>query len=367
MVVGRSDFSSRAASEALPMRDAFAVLFFVSVGMLFTPAFLVESPWLVAATLGIVLLGKPFAAMAIVLLLRYPLRVALAVAVALAQIGEFSFILAGLGKELGLLSESAINAIIAAAIVSISVNPVLYRMVDVMEERAKRSPRLWRWLNVRWRAGLAGYAQDATDQDSIPASQAVVVGYGPVGRMLVRLLQENGIEPTVIELNLDTVHRLREDGLRAVYGDATHKETVHEAGTKHAVAFILSSSGMHGSEEAIRLAREANPKVRVFARAAYLNEAPALRRAGADAVFAGEGEVALAMTEFILRQLGASGEQIDRERDRIRDELFGSPLAIEILLPPPERHPRPRRTGDGVQVVDQTQSPGSGEVPPGVV
>ncbi len=367
MVVGRSDFSSRAASEALPMRDAFAVLFFVSVGMLFTPAFLVESPWLVAATLGIVLLGKPFAAMAIVLLLRYPLRVALAVAVALAQIGEFSFILAGLGKELGLLSESATNAIIAAAIVSISVNPVLYRMVDVMEERAKRSPRLWRWLNVRWRAGLAGYAQDATDQDSIPASQAVVVGYGPVGRMLVRLLQENGIEPTVIELNLDTVHRLREDGLRAVYGDATHKETVHEAGTKHAVAFILSSSGMHGSEEAIRLAREANPKVRVFARAAYLNEAPALRRAGADAVFAGEGEVALAMTEFILRQLGASGEQIDRERDRIRDELFGSPLAIEILWPPPERHPRPRRTGDGVQVVDQTQSPGSGEVPPGVV
>lgn len=356
MVVGRSDFSSRAASEALPMRDAFAVLFFVSVGMLFNSAFLVESPWLVAATLGIVLLGKPLAAMAIVLLLSYPLRVALAVAVALAQIGEFSFILADLGRELGLLSESAINALIVTAIVSISLNPALYRLVDIMENRAKRSPRLWDWLNARRRAGLAEHAQGATDHDSAPHSHAVVVGYGPVGRTLIRLLQENGIEPTVIELNLDTVHRLREDGVRAVYGDATHKETVQEAGAQRAVAFILSSSGMRGSEEAIRVAREVNPRIRVFARTAYLNEAPVLRRAGADVVFAGEGEVALAMTEFILRQLGASGEQIDRERDRIRDELFGSPLTIEILLPPPQR-----AKAGGERAVDQGQLPDSGE------
>jgi CPA2 family monovalent cation:H+ antiporter-2 len=152
------------------------------------------------------------------------------------------------------------------------------------------------------------------------------------------LLQENGIEPTIIELNLETVHRLREDGLRAVYGDATHKETVLEAGTKHAVALILGSSGMRGSAEAIRVAREVNPGIRVFVRADYLREVPALRRAGADAVFAGEGEVALAMTVFILRQLGASDEQIDRERDRIRAEFFGNPLTVEILLPPPH-HP----------------------------
>src|SRR5262245_20935432 len=116
MVVGRSDFSSRAASEALPMRDAFAVLFFVSVGMLFSPRFLIEAPGVLLATLAIILLGKPMAALAIVLLLRYPLRVALAVAVALAQIGEFSFILANLGRELGILTERGTNAAIAAAI-----------------------------------------------------------------------------------------------------------------------------------------------------------------------------------------------------------------------------------------------------------
>jgi CPA2 family monovalent cation:H+ antiporter-2 len=354
MVVGRSEFSSRAAAEALPMRDAFAVLFFVSVGMLFHPGVLVSAPGLVAGTLAIILVGKPLAALAIVLLLRYPLRVALAVAVALAQIGEFSFILASLGRELDILPEQATHALVAAAIVSISLNPIFYRLTDVMERRAQRSPGLWRWLSARAPVAVPGSRPPET-ADEAPHGQAVVVGYGPVGRTLVRLLQENGIEPTVIELNLDTVRRLREDGLAAVYGDATHKATVHEAGAQHAQVFILSSSGMRGSEEAIRLAREVNPGIRVFARANYLREIPALRRAGADAVFAGEGEVALSMTEFILRQLGASDEQIDRERDRIREELFGTPLAIEVLLPPPLP-----------PVVDGEQNPQSG-TPDGAV
>jgi CPA2 family monovalent cation:H+ antiporter-2 len=336
MVVGRSDFSSRAASEALPMRDAFAVLFFVSVGMLFNAHFLVEAPWLVAATLGIILLGKPLAAMAIVLVLRYPLRVALAVAVALAQIGEFSFILAAVGRELGILTETAISALIAAAIVSISLNPILYRLVDALEARAKRSARLWAWLNARARIGFAGNSATGNENEAEPRNEAIVVGFGPVGRTLVRLLQENAIEPTVVELNLDTVHRLREEGLRAVYGDATHKETIKEAGAERAVVFILSSSGMRGSDEAIRVVREINPEIRVFARANYLREVPELRNAGADVVFTGEGEVALTMTEFLLRQLGATDEQIDRETERIRTDLFGSPLTIELLLPPPQ-------------------------------
>lgn len=327
MVVGRSDFSSRAASEALPMRDAFAVLFFVSVGMLFNPAFLAEAPELVAVTLAIILLGKPLSALAIVLLLRYPLRVALSVAVVLGQIGEFSFILAAVGRGLGILPEEATSTLIAAAIVSISLNPILYRLIDVLERSAKRSPRLWRLLNARLK--LPGEPAGEPASDHPLSSQAVVVGYGPVGRTLVRLLQANGIEPTVIELNLSTVQHLRDEGLRAVYGDSTHIATIREAGTEQAVAFILTSAGMHGSDEAIRLAREVNPQIRVFARANYLREVPALRRVGADAVFASEGEMALAMTEFIMRQLGATGEQIDRERDRIRDDLFGHPLAVD--------------------------------------
>lgn len=336
MVVGQSDFSSRAASEALPMRDAFAVLFFVSIGMLFDPFSFVNSPLVVAATLAIILIGKPLAALILVLLLRYPLVVALSVSVALAQIGEFSFMLATLGRQLDVLPESASSAMIAAALVSISINPLLYRGIGWIEGSIKRSPRLKAWLVRQERLDLVA----PRETEAVPASRAVVVGYGPVGRTLVRMLQENDIEPTVIELNLDTVQRLREDGIRAVYGDCTHEETLLAAGMQQAIAFVLTSVGMQGSSESIRLAREINPKMRVLVRAGYLRELPSLRKAGADVVFSGEGEVALTMTEFLLRQLGASEEQIDRQRQRIRDELFGSTLAVELLMPAPSPKPK---------------------------
>lgn len=329
MVVGRSEFSLRAASEALPMRDAFAVLFFVSVGMLFNPRFLWQSPGLVAATLGIILVGKPLAALGIVLLLRYPLRVALSVAVALAQIGEFSFILAALGKELGILTEAATNTLIVAAIVSISLNPILYRLVDYLEEKVRRYPRVWSWFNARLQARIPGAQADETAEVPTCQHRAIVVGYGPVGQTVAKLLRANDIEPTVVELNLDTVRRLRAEGMQAVYGDATHRDTLKHAGIERSVTIILSAAGIHGSQEAIRLSRELNQNIRVFARAAYLGEIPALRRAGADAVFSGEGEVALVMTEFILKQLGATPEQIDHERERIREDLFGGGLAPE--------------------------------------
>jgi CPA2 family monovalent cation:H+ antiporter-2 len=332
MVVGQSEFSSRAASEALPMRDAFAVLFFVSVGMLFNPAFLLTAPVLVTMTLAIILLGKPLAALAIVLVLGYPVRTALAVAVALAQVGEFSFILATLGRQLNVLPANANHAIVAAAIVSISLNPILYRLIDSLESYAKGSPRLWRLLHGRYRTAVP--TGDAAT-DGTPSGEVIVVGYGPVGRTLVRLLLENEIQPAVVELNMETVRRLRDEGLRAVYGDATHRETMLEAGAQRAVAVIYSSSGIHNAEEAVRIARECNPKIRVLARATYLREVPALRRAGADAVFSGEGEVALTMTEFMLKQLGATGEQVDRAGDRIRSELFGTPQTVELLLPLP--------------------------------
>jgi CPA2 family monovalent cation:H+ antiporter-2 len=134
--------------------------------------------------------------------------------------------------------------------------------------------------------------------------------------------RENEIEPVIVELNLDTVQRLRGEGMLAVYGDATHREILKDAGVEGAVALILSAAGMGRTEEVIRLARELNPKIRVFARTEYVQELPALRRAGADAVFSGEGEVALAITEFILLQLGATSEQVDRERARVRSELL---------------------------------------------
>ncbi|MBC7855937.1 MAG: cation:proton antiporter [Pirellulaceae bacterium] len=337
MVVGRSDFSLRAAADALPMKDAFAVLFFVSIGMLFDPTRMFESPVLVAATVAIILIGKPLAAIGIALLLRYPLGIAISVGAALAQIGEFSFIMGTIAKNLGILNEAALNTLIASAIISMTVNPFLYGRVAWIESWMLRQPRLRRWVGTGPGIFVDGRAEEAEESSEEARYRAIVVGYGPVGRSLVRMLLENEIEPTVIELNLDTVHRLRDDGIRAIYGDSTHRETIEAAGLKGAVAFVLSSSGMQGSAEAIRLAREVNPTVHVFARAGYLKEIPALRLAGADVVFSSEGEVALSMTEFMLRHLGATEEQIDDQRQRMREELFGTPLAMEILLPLPGR------------------------------
>jgi CPA2 family monovalent cation:H+ antiporter-2 len=327
MVVGRSDFSLRAASEALPMRDAFAVLFFVSVGMLLDPRHLLEAPGLVVATLGVILLGKPLAALGLVLLLGYPVKVALAVAVALAQIGEFSFILAALGKDLGLLTSAAMNTIVAAAIVSITFNPFLYGVVPPVEAWLARRRRLWGWLSARAEKRLPADMPSGGDSPSpdSPHHRAVVVGYGPIGQTVARLLRDNGIAPTIIELNRDAVRRLREAGMAAVYGDASHRETLQSAGVDSAGSLILSAAGMHASPEVIRLARELNAAIRILARAVYVHELSALRQAGADHVFAGEGEVALAVTEAILRELGATPDQIDRERARVHAELLGRP------------------------------------------
>ena len=158
-----------------------------------------------------------------------------------------------------------------------------------------------------------------------------MVGSGPVGQTLTRLLRKNKLEPIVIELNLETVRGLGGQGIRAIYGDASHRETLVEAGVETAIALILTSSEMHGITETIRRARELNPGIRIIARSAYLKEEPELRRAGADLVFTGEGEVALAMTESLLRQLGATSEQIDRERDRIHDEYQGGRREMEPL------------------------------------
>ncbi len=378
MVVGRSDFSLRAATEALPMRDAFAVLFFVSTGMLFDPRYLLGAPWLVAATLGIVMLGKPLAALMIVLALRYPVRVALAVAVALAQIGEFTFMLAALGRGLGVLPEAAMNALVEVAIVSISVNPILYRLVDPVEAWLARRPNLSRWLGRRV-ASPAPIASVGHDSEQLTRHRAVIVGYGPVGRTLARLLRDNEVEPTVIELNLETVQRLREEEVPVVYGDAGHRDTLKAAGVERAAALLISSSGLRNAEEIIRLARELNPRIRVLVRCAYLREMPPLRKAGANGVFSGEGEVALAMTEAILRELGAVPDQIDRERDRVRADLFGGPATAETgrpsdgapaAEPVPSAVPGPRQVLPDQEQAKQENASPAGEgtkhgVPPG--
>jgi CPA2 family monovalent cation:H+ antiporter-2 len=320
LVVGRSDYSLRAASDALPMRDAFAVLFFVSVGMLLNPGTILSNPALGLGALAIVLLGKPAVALILVWALRYPFKTALTVGIALSQIGEFSFILATIGRELDILNVTATNALVAVSIVSIVLNPVAYRTIDPIERWVNSSPRLRRMLNRA--AAPDALSTSRTDEPVNPRHRAVIVGYGPTGKTVVRLLRENDITPTVVELNVDAVRTLREQGIDAVYGDATHPETLTAANVARAGVLIIGSAGMANGAEVIRLARSMNPNIRVLARASYLRDVPALQAAGATNVYSGEGEVALAFIEDILDSLGATAEQIDRERERAHRDLI---------------------------------------------
>jgi len=314
MVVGRSDFSLRAATEALPMRDAFAVLFFVSVGMLLNPGALLESPGVMAAAFLVVIVGKPLVAILVMAVMRYPVRTALTVSLALGQIGEFSFILITLARDLKIVPAQAMDVVVAVAIASITINPLTFKAIDPID----------RWLagNRIRRAGVGEDGDLRTSSSLDPEGRALVIGYGPTGRTVSRLLRENAILPTIVDLNLAAVHEVRDAGGSAIYGDARHPETLITAGIRHAGTLILSGSDT-AAPEIIRVARSLNPRMHTFVRSSYLRDVPELKHVGAERVFTGEGEVALAMTEAVLQELGATPEQIDRERARAREDLFG--------------------------------------------
>lgn len=308
MVVGQSEFSARAAAEALPMRDAFAVLFFVSVGMMFDPASLPDCWPLALATLGIVLIGKPLAAFVVVRLLGKPLRMALSVSMALAQIGEFTFILGGLGIYYKALPPETSNALIVASVISIALNSLLYG----------RIPCIMRLLG-KWGASSRGEPEEGEEREE-EEGRVVVVGFGPAGRIMSGILRRNHLCVTVIEMNIDTVKSLRGDDWRVVYGDARQADVLRAAGIEKAVGLIISSSAVSASEVA-DAARRLNPNIRLMVHTAYAREAAALGREDGSVAFSGEEEVAVSMAEYLLRQLGATDEQIQRERRCIRSEL----------------------------------------------
>jgi monovalent cation:H+ antiporter-2, CPA2 family len=307
MIVGQSEFSARAASEALPMRDAFAVLFFVSVGMLLDPGSLLENSGLVLGTIAIVLVGKALAAFVVVRLLAYPAATGVLVGVALAQIGEFSFILAGLGRQLGILPERATDVLVATSVVTITLNPLLFRWVKPLSRRLSKSTD-------------APPQSESRLSRETRRSRAIVVGYGHVGKTITRLLVEHDIQPTIVELNHETVATLKASGVNAIYGDATQAGVLESAGIQYAGSLVFAASGTP-AKDVIETAKSLNPGLEILARSAYVSEAEGSRKAGADLVVSAEAEVAFAMAEHLLRGLGASAEQIDRARDRLREEL----------------------------------------------
>lgn len=327
MVVGQTEVSHQAAADALPMRDAFAVLFFVSVGMLFDPRVVIDRPGLLLALLGVVLVATPVTAFLIVWSLQYSVRSALTVAMALAQIGEFSFLLADEAMRNQLLPAEGHSLLVACAILSITLNPLLFRGINPLEKWLRSTPRLWRALSRRSEVGgtelnLATQAHLAeVGQPEEQLVTAVIVGYGPVGQTACRILKEFGVRPVVVDLNLDTVKGLAESGKLAIYGDATQRDILEVAGIKKAKYLLVTIPEVLVRTVVILAAKDLNPELRVFARARYIQERAWLEEVGATGVVTEEAETAVGLAVLLLREVGADEERIRTEIRRIQKEL----------------------------------------------
>jgi CPA2 family monovalent cation:H+ antiporter-2 len=312
MVVAQSKLSHQAAADALPMRDAFAVLFFVSVGMLFDWHAILQEPALLAGLLVVILVVKPVVALLIVMLSGRSLRTGLTVAGGLAQIGEFSFILADAAKTVNLMPGAGHDALVGAAIVSISLNPWLFKRLLALEPWIKQHPRLYAVLNRRVdRLGEETNRQQA-ELAARSRGKVVVVGYGPVGRTVARRAAEYGLETVVIDTNIDTVLALQAEGKRALYGDATRPNILREAGVAQASYLVVSLPDLSASVAVIAAAREMNGRMKILARTRYLAGGGALEQAGADAVCYDEAESATALGVVLRAHLKADGETVHR-------------------------------------------------------
>ncbi len=326
MVVAQSPVSHQAAADALPMRDAFAVIFFVSVGMLFNPSFLVTHPWMLLAALSIVLIAKPVTALVIVLVLGYSSRTALTVALGLSQIGEFSFILSDLARQHGLMTEIGHNLLVGTAILSITVNPLLFRALPWIENWLKRNPALWQLLNARAERRAAASNQSVRDQ--LQASNkrdeplAIVVGYGPVGRSVHRLLKDAGRATVIIDLNMDTVSTLVSEGQNAIFGDASHESILEQAGMRRASHFVLTLPQATDRAAIVATARNLNPTARILVRAKYLSERSDLEQAGATAAAFEEVEAAVALARLVLTDAGMHRDAAESKIKDLRLQLI---------------------------------------------
>ncbi|MCC7375574.1 MAG: cation:proton antiporter [Verrucomicrobiales bacterium] len=312
MIVGQSKASHQAAADALPLRDAFAVLFFVSVGMLFNPRAMLDDPWLTLGLLGVILIVKPVVAFLIVLLGGHSLRTGLTVAGGLAQIGEFSFIVADLAGTLGWMPDAGRNALIAGAIASISLNPWLFNRLMACEPWLARSRAMNRWTAWRSKSRVRGATERFARSSLQPAEvSAVVVGHGPAGQTVTRLLGESGIVPTVVETNIDTVEEINAAGGRALFGDATRPEILEAAGIRAARYLIVTVPKAEIALQVIQSGREVNPGIEVMARASYLRDREGMEAAGASSVCVDEAEAAVSLAKEVMQRVNVPEERME--------------------------------------------------------
>jgi CPA2 family monovalent cation:H+ antiporter-2 len=301
MMMRESEFSHRAADESLPLRDAFAVLFFVSVGMLFDPAVIWTQPLKLLLVVAIIMLGKTIAAVLLVLAFRYPLNTALTVGASLAQIGEFSFILAGLGVNLGLMPAEGQSLVLAGALISIAANATLFSAIEPFRAWAIARSALARRLEQR-DDPLAALPM-STDARLLH-EQVVLVGYGRVGRRIVDALRERHIPCVVAEQNRERVDQLRREGVPAVFGDAQTPEVLIQAHIARAAMLVIAIPETVNVRKMVEIARTLNPEIAVVMRTHNEEEAELLQRERLGRVFLGENELARGMAEHVVQHFG---------------------------------------------------------------
>ncbi len=301
MVMRESEFSHRAAEESLPLREAFAVLFFVSVGMLFDPMVLLEQPLKVLAVVGIIVVGKSLAAAALVLAFRYPLHTALTVSASLAQIGEFSFILAGLGVGLELLPAEGQSLILAGALISIALNPLVFAGVKPLQTWLHAHSKTARQLELR-ADPLAELPRNT--HEKYLSGQVVLVGYGRVGKRIGAQLAEHDIPFVVAEQNREVVERLRASGIAAVFGDASDAAVLIQAHIARASMLVVATPDTLDVRQMLHVARTLNPAIETVVRTHNEEEAGWLERDAAAQVFLGERELAKGMISHVLERYG---------------------------------------------------------------
>ncbi|GAB7266108.1 YbaL family putative K(+) efflux transporter [Dickeya ananatis] len=289
VVLNESELSQRAAHDTLPLRDAFAVLFFVSVGMLFDPMILVREPLAVLATLLIIVIGKSMAAFLLVHMFGHSRRTALTISASLAQIGEFAFILAGLGISLGMLSENGRNLVLAGAILSIMLNPLLFALLE-------------RYL-ARHETIEEQIVEEAIEEEKqIPVelcNHALLVGYGRVGSLIGARLHQADIPMVVVETSRARVDTLREQGIKTVLGNATRPDIMDIARLDCASWLLLTIPNGYEAGEIVAAARARRPDLKIIARAHYDDEVTYITEHGADHVVMGEREIAETMITML--------------------------------------------------------------------
>lgn len=298
-----SHLSHRAAEGSLPLRDAFSVLFFVSVGMLFDPSILIQQPLAVLITLAIIIFGKSLAAFALVLAFRYPLNTALTVSASLAQIGEFSFILMGLSVHLGLFAAENQSIILAGAILSIAVNPLVFKLAKLIEKLIEQRIKTKAKLTMR----LDPLAElPMTPETTDLHGHIVLIGYGRVGKRIGTALREQNIDLVIAEQNRELVTQLRAEGWHAVAGDAAEPEVLVQAHVTRAATLVIAIPDIVRTRQMLEISRMLNPNIEILVRTHSDEEQLLLQQEAVDRVFFGEQELAQSIVQHIAQKAALS-------------------------------------------------------------